>query len=135
MITTTPHAGSPASTAFWVERWQTGRTGWDQGGPHHALDALLATARELGLVEPAAMVLEPGAGRAHNGAALAKQGFAVTSFDAVQEAVNAASALYGRVPGLTLTVHNALQVNDAWLGRFVVVFDRSEEHTSELQSH
>jgi SAM-dependent methyltransferase len=118
----------PDNRAFWQGRWQAGQTGWDLGGPHPALASLIEEARDYGLIpeSPAGVrVLEPGCGRAHNGAALAAAGFTVTALDAVDEAIAAARELYGERPGLTLEVGDALAVRDEWRGRFDVVFDRA----------
>ncbi len=116
---------SPLAAAFWGDRWETGKTGWDQGGPHPALKALIEEAEDQSLLKPGNSVLEPGAGRAHNGAALARRGYVVTSFDAAEKAVEEARALYADVGNLTLTVQDALKVNDGWRGRFQAIFDRA----------
>lgn len=109
----------------WRTRWLEGRTGWDLGGPHPYLTDLLAEAQSWRLLPQGARILEPGAGRAHNGAALARAGFAVTSFDMVPEAISAARELYADVPGLDLKVANALDLPLAWRGAFAAVFDRA----------
>lgn len=123
MTDTTP-AKEHAGQAFWADRWRTGRTGWDQGGPHPLLAMLVQEAKDLGL-KPGDKILEPGAGRAHNGAALAQQGFVVTSFDASAEAIEEAKKLYGKVPGLSFAVQDALETKGAWKGEFKAVFDRA----------
>ena len=119
------HMSDPAALGFWQNRWQTGQTGWDLGGAHPLLTALLGDARASRCLNPGARILEPGAGRAHNGAALAAMGFDVTSFDGVAAAVTAARALYGDQPRLTLVQADALTVNPAWEGGFDAVFDRA----------
>ena len=118
----TPLPGEPA---FWTERWRTGETRWDLGKCYPGLDELLAVARRHGLMAPGAAVLEPGAGRAHTGAELARRGYVVTAFDLVPAAIGAARELYGKLPTLTLTEADALAINAAWIGRFAGVFDRA----------
>jgi SAM-dependent methyltransferase len=123
MTTTTPHQA--ASLPFWQGRWQTGATGWDLGGPHPLLAELVAEARSWHALEPGARILEPGCGRAHGGAAMARDGYEVVSFDGVQEAVDAARAVYGEVPRLTIARGDALGVNPEWRGAFDAVLDRA----------
>jgi SAM-dependent methyltransferase len=86
---------------------------------------LIAAAQEEGALPKGARVLEPGCGRAHYGAALAGLGYEVTSFDVVPEALAAARALYGAVPGLTLVAQDALEPVDQWRGAFAAVVDRA----------
>ncbi len=114
-----------AGQAFWQGRWRTGQTGWDQGGPHPLLEALIREAEELGILKPGDRILEPGAGRAHNGAFLARRGYLVTSFDAAPEAIEEAKKLYAKEPNLTLAVADALVAKGAWKGEFQAVFDRA----------
>jgi SAM-dependent methyltransferase len=114
-----------AGQAFWADRWRTGRTGWDQGGPHPLLPGLIEEAEQLGFLKPGDRILEPGAGRAHNGAYLARRGYQVTSFDAAEEAIEEARKLYGNEPNLKLEVADALTARDPWRGEFQVVFDRA----------
>lgn len=114
-----------AGQAFWADRWKTGRTGWDQGGPHPLLPALIKEAEEQGFLKPGDRILEPGAGRAHNGAFLARRGYLVTSFDAAEEAVAEARKVYGSEKNLTLVVADALEAKGAWKGEFQAVFDRA----------
>lgn len=114
-----------AGEAFWADRWRTGRTGWDQGGPHPLLPGLLKEAEESGFLKPGDKILEPGAGRAHNGAYLARRGYLVTSFDAAPEAIAEARKAYGSEKNLTLVVADALEAKGAWKGEFQGVFDRA----------
>jgi thiopurine S-methyltransferase len=115
----------PATRAFWTDRWQSGRTGWDHGAAHPELRTLLAWAKDYKLLPAGARILEPGCGRAHAGAALARLGCVVTAFDVVPEAIAAARALYGDVAGLTLLEQDALVTVDAWRGGFDAIFDRA----------
>jgi SAM-dependent methyltransferase len=110
---------------FWQGRWETGQTGWDLGGPHPHLQRLIAEALESGWLEPRGRILEPGCGRAHNGAALARQGFHVVAFDAVERATQEAKHLYGEQPGLTLVTRNALVTHQDWRESFDAIFDRA----------
>lgn len=114
-----------ASAAYWAERWRGGRTSWDLGGPHPRLGELIHEASELDLLPAGSRVLEPGCGRAHGGAALARQGYSVTAFDVVEEAIAEARKLYGDVPGLSFAVQDALTPVAAWRGQFRAVVDRA----------
>lgn len=109
----------------WRTRWIEGRTGWDLGGPHPHLERLLQEAHDWGLLREPARILEPGAGRAHNGAALARRGNHVTAFDLVPEAMDAARQLYAGVSGLNLVVADVFALPEAWFGVFDAVFDRA----------
>src|SRR5262249_45494348 len=104
-------SGRGGTREFWAERWQSGQTGWDFGVAHPGLAILIAEATSSGLLpaNPAqCRILEPGCGRAHGAAALARIGYRVTAFDVVPEAIAAARALYADVPGLELVVADAL---------------------------
>lgn len=115
----------PAEAAFWAERWQSGETRWDQGQAHPCLDELLSEARGASLLPDGARILEPGCGRAHTGAALARLGYEVTAFDVVDRAIQEARTLYADTPNLTLTTGDALHVQPAWRGRFDAIYDRA----------
>lgn len=122
----------PADKEFWQGRWRTGQTGWDFGRADPLLPRLIEVARAKQVLHAGARILEPGCGRAHNGAALAQLddeigGYHVTAFDAVEEAIAGARALYGngQVRHLTLVVGDALRVNSEWLAVFDAVFDRA----------
>lgn len=114
-----------AGQTFWGDHWRAGKTGWDQGGPHPMLAHLIQEAEECGYLKPGDAILEPGSGRAHNGAFLARRGYRVTSFDAAPEAIAEAKKLYGNEPNLTLAVADALTAQDHWQGAFRAVFDRA----------
>lgn len=111
--------------ASWHERWQSGRTGWDQGAAHPALLDLIAAAAEQGFPLRGARILEPACGRAHNGATLATLGAHVTSFDVVPEAIRAAREIYGHLPRLTLVEQDAFVIHQDWCESFDAVFDRA----------
>jgi SAM-dependent methyltransferase len=110
---------------MWRERWREGRTGWDQGGPHRLLSRVVSILKDEGWLSPGRRVLEPGCGRAHNGAALAEMGLVVTAFDVAPEAIDAARAAYAGRPNLTLTTGDALAVSTDWYQAFDLVFDRA----------
>lgn len=115
----------PADPAFWALRWQTGETRWDLGGAYPGVGELVHEAQRAGHLPQGSRILEPGAGRAHTGAALAGLGFQVTSFDVVDEAIAAARQLYALVPGLTLVTGDALVINPIWKSSFAGIFDRA----------
>jgi len=114
-----------ASPLFWADRWRTGKTGWDLGGPHPGLAALVEEAQSHGSLPAGSRILEPGCGRAHGGAALARQGFRVTAFDVTREAIAAARTLYEGVPGLELVVQDALLPVPEWRAGFQGIYDRA----------
>ncbi|WP_343632951.1 methyltransferase domain-containing protein [Roseateles sp.] len=74
--------------AFWQERFETGQTGWDRGGPHPQLAAWL----EAGLLPRDARIVVPGCGRGHELAVLARAGLEVTGLDYTPAAVEIARA-------------------------------------------
>ena len=111
--------------ATWLERWQSGRTGWDQGAAHPALLRLITAAEEQNFHVRGSRILEPACGRAHNGATLATLGAQVTSFDVVPEAIRAAREIYGHLPRLSLVEHDAFVVKQDWCESFDAVFDRA----------
>lgn len=112
-------------TAEWNQRWQEGKTGWDHGKPHPELATLLKEARLLGQLPPQGKILEPGCGRAHGGAWLARQGYQVTSFDFVDKAIEEAQKLYGNEKFLNLALHHALEHNPLWENSFDGIYDRA----------
>jgi len=70
------------STADWSQRYQSGDTPWDLGGPHPELSARIAA----GLVpsgDGQRRALVPGCGRGHDALALAEAGWLVTAIDVV----------------------------------------------------
>ena len=115
----------PRDAEFWRQRWRDGQTGWDQGKAHADLAMLESVARARGHLTQGARILEPAAGRAHASAALARLGYDVTAFDVAPEAMAAAAAEHGVLPGLTLMVADALVVRPSWLGAFAAVYDRA----------
>jgi SAM-dependent methyltransferase len=125
MSSTPPSSRDASQPAFWQSRWRDGQTGWDQGAPHPLLERLLGEAKGDRLLKPGARILEPGCGRAHNGATMARAGYVVTCFDVVPEAIDAARQLYADVPGLTLRVQDGTVVVPEWCASFDAVFDRA----------
>lgn len=109
----------------WQERWAAGRTGWDQGQAHPSLERLIFHAKREGGLKATASFYSAGVGRAHNEAALALNGFSVKAVDLSEEAISAASALYGEVPGLDLSVADFNDIpSDERMG-FDAIFDRA----------
>ena len=94
-----PHIGrkeEEVGPPFWERLYQTGETGWDQGGPSPGLTDFLKEfvgARHAAPALQPGRILVPGAGRGHDARALAKAGFGVTGIDAAESAVRQASAL------------------------------------------
>lgn len=74
--------------AFWQERFETGQTGWDRGGPHPQLAAWL----DAGALPAGSRIAVPGCGRGHELAVLARAGLEVTGLDYTPAAVEIARA-------------------------------------------
>ena len=77
---------SEAMETRWAERYESGNTPWDLGGPHPELAAHLAVdglrVRQLG---HGARAFVPGCGRGHDAAALAAAGWQVVAVDLLEE--------------------------------------------------
>lgn len=114
----------PSTPAYWQNRWQEGRTGWDLGGIHLLFPDLLAVALRHGLLAGSA-IIEPGCGRAHTSAALAKLGYQATAFDVSADAVVAAKILYSDVAGLNVVVADTFHLPEKWQGSFDALYDRA----------
>ena len=78
---------------FWQERYDSGETPWDLGGPAPFFRHWLANC-PLEYYKPGTMAV-PGCGRGHDAALFAAAGFETTGFDYAPGAVAAAQALYG----------------------------------------
>ena len=117
--------GGDSRVTYWQERWVDKQTSWDQNGPHPFLPGLLEAARKFGGLKSSGSILEPGCGRAHNGAWLAQQGLQVTAFDAAPKALEEARKLYTDQDNLELTQGDALNVPRQWHGQFDGIFDRA----------
>ncbi|WWD22619.1 hypothetical protein CI109_107112 [Kwoniella shandongensis] len=74
--------GSDGTTNIWEERWQQGRTGWDQSSSHPFLTQFLASARsdELG-VPRTGRALVPGCGTGYDVNLFAQWGLDATGID------------------------------------------------------
>jgi len=112
---------------YWRARWREQRTGWDLGGQHPMLAPLISAAASLGFLKAGAKIWVPGAGRAHDAAALALQGFQVHASDVAEQAVDGAKALYDKLLNLTIAVEDALSsdIPDTDLASYDAVFDRA----------
>lgn len=77
---------------FWQDRYATGNTPWDLGGPSPHFEALLA--RQPAFLTPGKMAVF-GAGRGHDAALFAKAGFDVVGFDYAPGAIESARQRYG----------------------------------------
>jgi SAM-dependent methyltransferase len=66
----------------WESRYQTGRTGWDRGGPSPALQYWFEHAHA-----PVGRVLVPGCGHGHEVAQLVRAGLQVTAVDIASQPV------------------------------------------------
>jgi SAM-dependent methyltransferase len=77
---------------FWQDRYDTGNTPWDLGGPSPHFEALLARKPEF--LTPGHMAVF-GAGRGHDAALFAKAGFEVVGFDYAPGAIDSARQRYG----------------------------------------
>lgn len=72
----------PLAAGYWDARYAEGRTGWERQGLHPMFRAW----RDSGVLSPG-RILIPGAGRSHEPAALAADGFDVTVVDGSDTAV------------------------------------------------
>ncbi len=113
-----------ANPTYWQNRWLEGRTGWDLGGVHPLFSELMQEANAAGL-KPNARVIEPGCGRAHTGAALAKMNYKVTAFDVSKDAIDAANVLYANETKLELVVADLFALPSNWSNSFDAVYDRA----------
>ncbi|WP_416760525.1 methyltransferase domain-containing protein [Roseateles sp. So40a] len=82
---------------FWQQRFETGETGWDRGGPHPQLAAWMNEE----LLPRGARIAVPGCGRGHELAVLAGAGLEVIGLDYTPAAVDIARATLQRaqLPG------------------------------------
>ncbi|RZA24413.1 MAG: methyltransferase domain-containing protein [Proteobacteria bacterium] len=109
----------------WQERWQKGRTAWDQGRPHPSLSLLVEHARREGGLVDGARFYSAGAGRAHSEAALAAQGFQVDAVDLSPEAIAIAQGDYGHLTNLNLRAADIFDIPDEERGVYDAVYDRA----------
>ena len=132
---------------FWRQRWQEGSTGWDLGGVHPGLMEAMNLVQNIHLEDHTQAAFQeeagarprirkayvPGCGRAHDVAWLAQ--FKSTSDELVwqqvvgadfaPEAIQDASALYGKVQGVSLRCEDVTVVPSEDRGAFDLVFDRA----------
>lgn len=116
-----PKSDDALPAGMWEERYQTGETGWDLGGPPPALVALIEDLGETGL-----RVLVPGAGRAHDAIAWARAGHHVTAVDYAPSAVAAAQANAAEA-GVQLTVAEVdlFDLPASFIGAFDLVWEQT----------
>ncbi|QEG23726.1 methyltransferase domain-containing protein [Mariniblastus fucicola] len=67
---------------FWNACYRDGKTGWDRGSVHPALDHWM----DSGQLQPCSIIV-PGCGRGHEVVKLAQEGFNVTAIDLASEPV------------------------------------------------
>lgn len=109
----------------WQERWQKGRTGWDQGGPHPSLSRLIAHAEREGGLKPEARIYSAGAGRAHSEAALADRGYRVRAVDLSSDAIEWAKTHYADITSLELKTSDIFEIPDEEREAFDAIYDRA----------
>ena len=94
-----PHIGRKEcelDAGFWSGLYQSGETGWDQGGPSPGLADFLSSnppGNPLGNPPASGRVLVPGCGRGHDARAFASAGFEVVAVDFVEMAIREAIRL------------------------------------------
>ena len=110
----------------WKQRWVEKTTTWDLGGPHPLTSSLLSSAVSLSSKSISGKWLIPGCGRAHDAPALIHAGaIEVHGVDLSEIAVEEASRLYGRLPGVTFAAGDITKIPELATGRFSGVFDRA----------
>lgn len=109
------------SIDFWQDRYETGETPWDLGGPSPHFMELLRQKPDW--LKPGKMAV-PGSGRGHDAALFAQAGFDVVGFDYSPGAIERAKSLYGNVARFEQADIFTLQ-NSPWVGQFDYVL----EHT------
>ncbi len=110
---------------LWQQRWHKGTTGWDQGGPHPALFALVEHAQREGGLPSDASIFSAGCGRAHSEAALAEWGYRVRAIDLSEEAIAEARAIYAKVPNLELKTADLFQLEPGEAQSYDAIYDRA----------
>lgn len=105
----------------WADRYRSGDTPWDLGGPHPELSIRLQDGR-LAPPRPGATVLVPGAGAGHDAIAFARRGWAVTALDRVPDLAPAVSPILERSGGRYV-------VGDAFTFESEDAFDLIWDHT------
>jgi SAM-dependent methyltransferase len=105
----------------WEQRYQTGDTPWDKGGPHPALAALIP------LPVPAATILVPGCGLGYDLAAWATQPGVrkVVGLDLAESAVAAARARLAGIANTTVEAGDLFALPPDHRGAYDLVW----EHT------
>ena len=83
------------TTQFWQERFESGQTPWDRGGPHPQLLQWLAQ----GLIAPSHSLVVPGCGRGHELLTLGEAGVAALGLDYAPAAVALARERIAGLPG------------------------------------
>ncbi|MEM9802262.1 MAG: hypothetical protein AAGA20_18190, partial [Planctomycetota bacterium] len=104
----------------WANRYESGNTPWDLGGPHPELALRLQDGR-LAPPREGARVLVPGAGRGHDALALARRGWDVTAIDVVEALSGTLGPALERYGGRFLVV-DALTYEDE---PFELLFDHT----------
>ena len=116
----TPDRGSPA---WWDERYQTGNTPWEIGGPSPELQRVLAEE-----AVPAGAALDLGCGSGPNSVYLAQRGFQVTGVDVAETALERARER-ARQRGVTVEFRQENLASGCDLGGpYDFVFDRGCYH-------
>ncbi|HEY9746190.1 MAG TPA: methyltransferase domain-containing protein [Oculatellaceae cyanobacterium] len=108
---------------FWQERYETGQTPWDLGGPSpHFVELLKHQPDWL----KAGKMAVPGSGRGHDAALFAQAGFEVIGFDYSPGAIMEAKGLYGETTRFEQAdIFQLGAAESTWLAQFDYVL----EHT------
>lgn len=105
----------------WAERYETGDTPWDLGGPHPELSVRLQGGR-MSPPREGARALVPGAGAGHDALALARRGWLVTAVDLVDAIPTEARDRLTRLGGNYLV---ADVLEHTFEGRFDLIWDHT----------
>jgi SAM-dependent methyltransferase len=110
---------------IWHEAWREGKTRWNIGAPHPFAAEVLQWLNQQNKETQARRMYVPGCGHAHDAAFFAQAGFQTVGADFVEEAHQAALALYGSHANLELRNEDVMAVRTSDTGIYDVVFDRA----------
>lgn len=109
----------------WKNRWAEQKTGWNLGEAHPYLVDLMEYAKTEGGLPKHARLYVPGCGHGHEAGSLASQSYQVVAVDFVDQAVQEAQALYGKISGLSFMQADVLELREQEKEAFDGIIDRA----------